>query len=245
MSLSDRTTANDGDGSLIRLFEIWSRKTLLAANAHRPGTVVAPGFNAATQTVSVTVDYLEIERVTSPPGADANNLTSPRAPLLLPAVPVIFAGDGSGLGYLSWPILPGATGTLLIFDRDLATWLTRGAPLPVDPVFSHLHPLHACAWLPGLLPDANRITPPPSQLAAVIEYPQIYLGKESLPLTSVAIAERVVDGVSAVLQSAIATLTPVVAPVTGVQVAAALSTALGVWQGLAPTLASSKVKVAP
>ena len=179
MSQDDRTTSYDGDGSLIRLFEVWARKTRLAVRTHVPATVTA--YDPATQTVTVTVDHLEIERVSDVPGADSNNLTAPRPPLVLPSVPVIFPSSGDGAGYLSFPILPMSTGHLAIMDRDLATWLTRQAPLPVDPVMSALHPVSAAVYIPGLTPTAERIPVPTDLTAAVLEHTKIKLGRGALP----------------------------------------------------------------
>lgn len=178
MSVDDRTGAYDGTSTsgLAELLAIWSRKTALAVRTHVPATVTV--YDPATQTVTVTVDHLEVERVVNIPGADAQNLTKPRPPLVVPGVPVIWPGSGDGLAYLTFPIVPTSTGLLAVMDRDLATWLNRGAPLPVDPVMSKLHPLSSVVFLPGLTDSANRIATPTDLTAAVLEHPTgIKLGR--------------------------------------------------------------------
>lgn len=179
MSEDDRTGAYTPTSTspLVELFELWARKTALGVRTHTPATVVAPGYDPATQTVTVSVDYLEIERVTNVPGAAASNLTKPRPPLVVPGVPVLINGGGDGIGYLSFPILPGSTGMLAVMDRDIATWINRGAPVPVDPVFSKLHPLGSVVFLPGLADTLHRIPTPTDQAAAVLEHPQIKIGR--------------------------------------------------------------------
>ena len=235
MSQDDRTTAYDGDGSLVSLFEIWARKTRLSVRTHVPATVTS--YDPATQTVACTVDHLEIERVVGVPGADGNNLTKPRPPLVLPSIPVIFPGSGDGVGYLSFPILPQSTGHLVIMDRDLATWLTRQAPLPVDPVMSKLHPLAAAVYVPGLTPTANRISVPTDLTAAVLEHPAIKLGRGALP------ADRAITITDLAALVDVIVNTWVTVPNDG---GAALKTAVTVWWtavGAGNLLGSQKVTI--
>lgn len=237
------------DPTLSDLYRVWARKVGLAIRTAVPGTVTA--YNPTTQEASVTVDYLQVQRVNQQvagaPDPSETNEERASAPLLLPNVPVCWDGAGDGLAYLTFPLVPGCTGVLVVLDRSRDTWVNRTAAIPVDPVKSAIHSLADCVFFPGLTDRAHRITPSSgTSIAAVLESSQVYLGKEATPTSSVAIAERVEDGVTAVINSLVATLTPLgPAPVTGAAMVAALNTALGVWQALGATLASTKVKVAP
>lgn len=235
------------DPDLTNILGVWARKIGLQIRTATVGTVVA--YDPTTQEASVTVDMLKIQKVTQQvaPGVDPNevNLVAPAAPHLLTQVPVLTLGAGNGTSYLSFPILPGCTGALIVLDRSKDTWVNRTAPVPVDPVKSAIHSLSDCFFVPGLTDRLHRVTPPTSLTASVWEAPLLHLGAAAVPASSVAIAERVVDGVTATLNSLITTFTGPLAPVTNVQLAAAFTAALGIWQALASTLASTKAKVAP
>lgn len=236
------------DPDLDNILVVWARKVGLAIRTATIGTVTA--YNPVTQEAAVLVDILQVQKVTQQVAGSVDpneiNLVTTTAPQALVDVPVIFDGAGNGTSYTTRPIVPGCTGLLVALDRSKDTWVNRATPVPVDPVKSAIHSLADCVFIPGLLDRLHRITPSAgTSIATVIEDTQIYIGKEASPATSIAIAERVADGVTAVLNSAITTLNAQAAPVTGVQVAAALTTALAVWQGLTSTLASSKAKVAP
>lgn len=223
------------------------RSERLAIRTATLGTVTS--YNAATQEANVRVDILGVRKmVQSSGGVDPNetNSVAPCAPVQLTNVPVVFPGAGDGESFVSFPVAVGCSGVLLVLDRSKDTWMNRTAPVAVDPVKSSVHSLADCVFVPGLTDRQHRITPSAgTTLGIVIESGSIHVGKEATDATSIAIAERVNDGVVAVLNSAINTLAPQGVPVTGTQVAAALTTALAVWQGLASTLGSSKAKVAP
>lgn len=250
MSIENRSGNYEfsADPDLENLFTVFARKIGLAIRTATVGTVTS--YDPITQEAGIRVDHLEVQKVTvrTTPGEDPNetNEVRARAPIQLANVPVLPFGAGNGTAYLTFPITAGCTGMLVVLDRSRDTWVTRTASVAVDPVKSAIHSLSDCVFVPGLTPKLQRITPSAgTSIAAVLEHTQVYIGKEATPTTSIAIAERVVDGVTAVLNSAIATLTPIAVPVTGTQVASALTTALGIWQGLGTTLASSKGKVAP
>lgn len=235
------------DPGLESLLQLHERRVGLAIRTATIGTVTA--YNPATQEASVRVDMLRVERVAQGSGGEdpgETNRVRVASPTQLARVPVIFAGDGTGDAFLTFPVAEGSTGLLVVLDRSSDTWMARTTAQPVDPVKSAIHSLADCVFIPGLLDRLHRIQPSAgSATGAVLEAPTINLGREALTTTSAAIAERVTDGVSAVLNTAIAALQPQVAPVTGTQVAAALTSALATWQAQAPTMASSKVKVAP
>lgn len=235
------------DPTLASLLSLVERRVGLAIRTATIGTVTA--YDQATQEASVRVDMLRVERVAIGSGGEdpgETNRVRTAAPTQLTRVPVIFPGDGTGDAFLTFPLAVGSTGMLVVLDRSADTWMARTTPIAVDPVKSAIHSLADCVFVPGLLDRQHRIQPSAgSTSGAVLEAPTIHLGREALPTTSAAIAEGVKDAVTAVLNTAITILQPQAAPVTGAQVAAALTSALATWQAQAPTFASSKVKVAP
>lgn len=182
------------DPDLTNILGVWARKIGLAIRTATVGTVVA--YDPTTQEASVTVDMLKIQKVTQQvaPGVDPNevNLVAPAAPHLLTQVPVLTLGAGDGTSYLSFPIVPGCTGALVVLDRSKDTWVNRTAPVPVDPVKSAIHSLADCFFVPGLTDRLHRVTPPTSLTAAVLEAPLIKVG-----VAAVQGVARLADGVSA------------------------------------------------
>lgn len=196
MSRADKTDpfALPVDPDLHDLFVAWARKIQLAVRTASVGTVVT--YNPATQTAAVTVDILEVARTAGVPQP------TPRPPIALPNIPVVFPGDGTGLSYLSMPIVPGSTGKLIVSDRSMATWLNRVGPTPVDPVEWFTHRF-ANAWFePGLTDNAHRIATPTALDGPVLEGPAIHLGRESV--LSAAIAEPLIAVMDAVMAALVA-----------------------------------------
>lgn len=166
------------DPELDSLFVVWARKIGLAIRTATVGTVTA--YNPTTQEASIRVDHLEVRKVTQSdlPGEDPNETNAVRvsAPIQLTNVPVAFFGAGNGTSYLTFPVTVGCTGMLVVLDRSRDTWVNRTASVAVDPIKSAIHSLSDCVFFPGLTPRMNRITPPASILAAVLESPAIKLG---------------------------------------------------------------------
>jgi hypothetical protein len=170
------------DPELENIFTVWARKIGLAIRTASVGTVVT--YNPTTQEATIRVDHLEVKRVTvqTVPGEDPNEINETRvsAPIQLTNVPVFVYGAGDGSSYLSFPITPGCTGMLAVLDRSRDTWVNRTANVAVDPVKSAIHSLSDCVFFPGLTPRMDRITPPASIVAAVLEAPLIKLGANAV-----------------------------------------------------------------
>ncbi len=182
------------DPELADLFTVWARKIGLAIRTCTLGTVQT--YDPTTQEASVMVDMLKIQRVTQQtvPGVDPNetNEVAPAAPTLLTKVPVLITGAGNGTSYLSFPILPGCTGALVVLERSKDTWMNRTAPIPVDPVKSAIHSLADCFFIPGLTDRLHRVSTPTSLTSAVLEAPLVHLG-----VGAVQGVARLADAVSA------------------------------------------------
>jgi hypothetical protein len=154
---------------LFDLLKTYGRRLKLSMRTNTVGTVVA--YNPATQKATVTVDILQIIKVFGLPDPNA---TAPTPPFVLTNIPV--AWPRSGLGYLTFPLNPGDTGTITIMDRSIQQWLLLGAP--VDPIQSATHALHDAVFEPGLHPDSAPITPPTDITAAVLHHDaKIKLGR--------------------------------------------------------------------
>jgi hypothetical protein len=200
MGVENRSSQYDlsADPDLQELFVVWARKIGLAIRTATVGTVVT--YNPTTQEATIRVDHLEVKRVTVQvvPGEDPNetNETRVSAPIQLTNVPVFVYGAGDGASYLSFPITPGCTGMLAVLDRSRDTWANRTASVPVDPVKSAIHSLADCVFFPGLTPRMDRITPPTSLTAAVLEAPAIKLGANATP-TDTLIKSALLDALDA------------------------------------------------
>jgi len=222
------------DPDLDNILSVWARKVGLQISCSGLGTVVA--YDPVTQEASVTYDFLKVNKVTAqlPGGIDPNeiNAVAPAAPKLLTGVPVFPAGgSGDGVSYLTFPILPGSTGVLIVLDRSRDTWMSRTAPIPVDPIKSAIHSLSDAIFFPGVTTKLHRITPPTSLVAAVLEAPLIKIGANAV---SNVVKAELLDALDA-----FANAVPV--PNDG---GAAIQTAFKVlYQALRPMLATTKAAV--
>jgi hypothetical protein len=221
------------DPDLNNIITVWARKIGLAIRTTTLGTVQA--YNPTTQEASVMVDMLKIQRVTQQtvPGVDPNetNEVAAAAPTLLTNVPVLTLGAGNGTSYLTFPILPGCTGALVVLDRSKDTWMNRTAAIPVDPVKSAIHSLADCFFIPGLTDKLHRVSTPTSLTAAVLESTLIKIGAGA---TSNVVKSELLDALDA-----FANAVPV--PNDG---GAALQTAFkAVYTIIRPMLATTKTTV--
>jgi hypothetical protein len=161
------------------LLRVLAQAVKLGIRTHLPASVVS--YNPATQTAIVVVGFRTVVRLHSldalPPGATPSgsppNLKATLAPTQLTDVPVIFPGTATA--YLTFPILTGATGTLHVHDRSLATWLLSG--VPSDPVLAWTHALESSEFHPGLHPTTQPIAPATDLTATVVEGPLVKLGR--------------------------------------------------------------------
>lgn len=146
---SDMSQTEVSLGVLLRALRQQVKVTL---EINLPATVVS--YNPLTEKAVVTIGWLEIVR----------DLQSPLANAELPLPPKIItcrvawvdngAGDGSRL-----PIMPATTGSVRVFDRNLATWLAAPPGTPVDPLMSFTHMLSDSTFSPDLRPDTVPLTP--------------------------------------------------------------------------------------
>lgn len=156
------------------IFKVFGRRVKLSIRTNTVGTVQA--YDPATNTATVRVDALEILKVTRPPVPPPGNplsdpnivgeTTEQAPPIILPTVPVVINGTSSD--YVSFPVVPGTTGTLHIMDRGLRSWLESLSDQAVDPVQSATHALQDAVFVPGLRPDRDPITPPIDLTATVV-----------------------------------------------------------------------------
>lgn len=149
--------------TLADLFERSERRQDLRLRVAAPARVAT--YNATTQRADLVLELLPIV-------TEAGGLEVPREPVPLPQVPV--AWPRTAAGYLTLPLAPGDTGLVVFADRGMSKWLREGAP--GDPVLGRAHDLADGVFYPGLHADVAPIVPPTSQVAAVLEGPQINLG---------------------------------------------------------------------
>jgi len=133
----------------------------IAASAQQP-----LGYDPATQLCSVLVQQLTVTVNPDAPQGQASTITQP--PVLLVNVPV--AWPRTNAGYLTFPLTPGDTGELIIQDRSLSEWRSKG--IPVDPVDNWTHNRGDAVFHPGLHPDTNPL-PLTDQTATVLEGPPV------------------------------------------------------------------------
>lgn len=229
-----------GDPELEDILRCLAQAIKLGINAHVPASVVA--YDPATQTASVLVGFRTVVRVRNPeempPGATP--LPAPHLgkailpPTQLTLIPVIFPGTPTA--YITFPVLPGATGSLHVHDRSLETWLTYGGPQ--DPVLSWTHALENSEFHLGLHPRFSAISPPTDLAATVVEGPLVKLGR-----AAALGAARMTDPISA--SSAFGTWATAVDTALGALGAAPptpFATVAGLPAGLG-TIATGSVKV--
>jgi hypothetical protein len=161
------------------ILRVWARRHRLGLRTNTVGTVVS--YNPATQRATVRPDILQIVKVTAAAaGVDPNglNLTKPLPPVPLVDIPV--AWPRAGLGYLTFPLVAGDTGELLVQDRSLQEWLYRPVDVPVAPIASATHALQDSVFHPGLHTTLNAIVPPTDMTGAVLHHDAlIKLGRDA------------------------------------------------------------------
>jgi len=164
MARANQQRQSDFDQSEVelgKLLTVLRHQIRLKLDIHLPATVIA--YDSATEKAQVQIGWLEILR----------DLQSPLPNAEVPAPPKVITcrvawmdngiGDGS-----RFPIPPGTTGTVSVYDRDLGTWLLSPPGTPVDPMFSWNHMLKDSTFSPDIRPDTVQITPVTNQLAHVV-----------------------------------------------------------------------------
>jgi hypothetical protein len=207
----------------------WARNVQLRVRTLLPATVIL--FDPATQTAKVRVDTIPV--LIDP----ETGLELPQKPLQV-TVPVRIPGDGKSDGYLSFPILPGNTGTLHVFDRDVQGWLRRTMPRAVVPFERALHQVHDAYFEPGLTDNAHRIPTPVDLTAVVLNHSTgIKLGRNAALGVARLTDKTSADATMAVWIAAAHTVLTAAAAFLAIPFAAPVPTDFGVI-----TQASTKVK---
>ncbi len=130
------------------LFRMVMRNLRLEMRTHTPCTVVA--YAAATRRVTVNVDTLTvIKNLNVDPSLADPAPSQVQKPIKLVNIPVCF--PGASPGGLTFPIVPGDTGSLHVHDRTLQQWMTLG--IPTDPIGAFTHSLADSTFYPDLQPD--------------------------------------------------------------------------------------------
>jgi hypothetical protein len=111
-------------------------------------------YDFATRTVDVTPLVLEVTET------DDGDITE--ALPVIPSVPVAFPRAGGF--FITFPIVPGDTGQIVICDRSIDQWRTRGSQsytpsygYAVDPLDKRQHHASAAVFYPGLSDSLNPI----------------------------------------------------------------------------------------
>jgi len=185
------TTPRLGD-----LLRVLIRNLRLDLRVAAPGKIVT--YNAVTQKANIELQILPVY-------VDFDDiLTGERVsdPLILVDIPVLWPRTATA--HQTLPLAVGDTGLLVCNDRSIDTWIQVG--FATDPYAFHTHNFADAVFFPGLHPDTNPISPPPSAVAHVIEGAQIDLG--------VGAVDFLIKG------TALATaLTPIIATLTAVPAA--------------------------
>ena len=139
--------------TLARLLQVARRVTELGLSVAAPARVLE--YDAAAQTVKVEIGFKAVRYT-----VDSQ----------VPVPAIVMSGITVGwqrgsTGYSSHPLLPGATGQLIVNDRALSQWRRLG--IAEDPQQTHTHNMGDATFYPGLHPDTNPITPPTDQTASV------------------------------------------------------------------------------
>jgi len=153
--------ARDNPG-LTDVIKAAMRNAKLGIRTALPGKVVS--YTAATQTATIQAELI--------PVMNTETGVQPQLPLKLVEIPVAWCRTSAG--YLTLPLVAGDTGLLIVCDRSIDKWTTKG--VTTDPGFNHTHNLIDGVFYPGLHPDTNPIVPATSDTATVLEGPQVHLG---------------------------------------------------------------------
>lgn len=141
--------------TLTDLIKLASRNTKLGIRTAVPAKIVS--YDAAKQTAILQPELLAV--------MNTEVGIQPQLPIELVEMPV--AWPRTSMGYLTFPLAKGDTGLLIVSDRSLDKWATKG--VTTDPGFNHTHSLIDGVFYPGLHPDTAPIVPPTSGSDTVLE----------------------------------------------------------------------------
>lgn len=184
MPTGNRNTVRDAplDPTLTDVLSLLKRSVQADVRTHIPARVIT--YNVDTQEASVSVESLTVI-------PNRNDPTDRNAETVLPPIRidgVQVAWQRTAAGYVTFPLLPGDTGYLEIFDRSIDTW--RKAGVAADPGLDHMHNLSDCVFVPGLWSKVNPI-PATDQTASVFHGTLMKIGR-----AATLAAARTTDAVS-------------------------------------------------
>ena len=159
---------------------MWRRIIELGLRVAAPAQVVA--YDPILQEVQCLVGFLSVRKKVAAdiPGQNPNdtNEVEVQPPMPLKNIPVRFEGGGLG-ARVTYDLIPGDTGTLLVHDRSLQAWLL-GLGQPADPQISWAHKQGDCEFIPGLRPKATRLTPQTIPASLVVAHDvAVFLGGDT------------------------------------------------------------------
>lgn len=197
-----------------------------------PGSVIA--YDHTTETAQVLVSWLQIVRDFTIPTANAE-LPQPPAQYNMR---VAWPDNGTGDGY-RFPINPGTTGSIRVYDRSLDSWNLSPPGTPVDPVASWAHILQDSVFWPDIRPASVPVVPVTNPASHVIRASaQLQLGGD------LAVEGAVKDlSLQTMLNTAATAASAAAVPNDGGAVA--FSTFATSLLGLVTAAGSVKVKVEP
>lgn len=154
-------------GRLLDAIEAGLRRQAVELSVAFPATVIA--FDTTTGLAEVEADFSHILQL--------DQGEQQLDPMRLMNVLVEHPGQGEvGGGYLTFPVLAGAKGSVTVFDRSVDRWKQRGEG--GDPGMRHTHNRIDGVFRPGLR-DKSRAIPSFDQTSAVLEHASILLGKSA------------------------------------------------------------------
>lgn len=148
--------AKRGDVHLIDVMRVAKRATEIGIRTAIPARILT--YNPTTQKAKVIAEHIVV--------LNDDFGESELAPMTLEAIPVRWPAAGAGTSYMTFPLVPGDTGHIVISDRSLERWMTTNKP--VDPALRHTHNPIDGIFEPGLHADAKPLAAT-DMTAAVLE----------------------------------------------------------------------------
>lgn len=159
--------------TLTDLVKVAMRNTKLGIRTAVPARIVS--YDAAKQTATVQPELLAV--------MNTEVGIQPQLPIELVEIPV--AWPRTSAGYLTLPLAKDDTGLLIVSDRSIDKWTTKG--VAADPGFNHTHNLIDGVFYPGLHAETDPITPATSATATVLEgATEVHLGQGATDFVALA-----------------------------------------------------------
>ncbi len=136
--------------SLRDLLNYHKREIKLELNCHGIGTIET--FDSTTQTATATLNYTKT--FSNFNSLNATQIDSVAYPILVDCPVVTLSG---GLGYITFPILPGDSCLIFFNDRDIDNWYSTGA-INAPPNTTRTHAFADAIILVGVRPQSNPIS---------------------------------------------------------------------------------------